>query len=279
MNSWRCWKLICPTKRKSPNVKNHCGPKQRTPFLIKLIFFWIKRKAKQPKCYLQYQKERKKNYLWFHDFPRKAKGNTGNMMKKTKRNGLFFSMCALKTNEVSFVQGIEKMFIRWSVNGWLRFHYNAKTNICLVWSEKARALKDNVWWCVFSSSSFSFSVVVALFSFTLSIHATPFSRSAAHHAHKMEPIRFCGFKSLDWIIMHFYEASIKFDLKMKNFNVLIVSSVTVDRQKKLWRPKTVWKFVFNPQWMKMNVSSQNAYECRTTCLKPKKKKKTACKKN
>lgn len=49
----------------------------------------------------------------------------------------------------------------------------------------------------------------------------------------MEPIRFCGFKSLDWIIMHFYEASIKFDLKMKNFNVLIVSSVTVDRMKKL----------------------------------------------
>ena len=30
--------------------------------------------------------------------------------------------------------------------------------------------------------------------------------------------------------------------------------------------------------MKMNVSSQNAYECSTTCLKPKKKKKNGMKK-
>lgn len=44
------------------------------------------------------------------------------------------------------------------------------------------------------------------------------------------------------------------------------------RRRKKWGPKTVSKFVFNPQWMKMNVSSQNAYEC-TTCLKPKKKKR------
>ena len=161
--------------------------------------------------------------------PGKPKEILGIWWKRQRETDYFF-MCEHKTNEVSFVQGIEKMFIRWSVNGWLRFHYNAKTNICLVWSEKARALKDNVWWCVFSSYS-SFSVVVVPFSFTLSIHSTLFSRFAAHCAHKMEPIRFCGFKSLDWIIMHFYEASIKFDLKMKNFNVLIVSSVTVVRKK------------------------------------------------
>lgn len=58
---------------------------------------------------------------------------------------------------------------------------------------------------------------------------------------------------------------------MKNFNVLIVSAMAESERKKNLGPKTVLKFVFNPQWMKMNVSSQNAYEC-TTCLKPMKKK-------
>ena len=75
--------------RKNPNVKNHYGPKQRTPFLIKLIFFFDKKKSKATEMLFAIS-ERKKNYLWFHDFPWKAEGNTRNMMKKTKRNGLFF---------------------------------------------------------------------------------------------------------------------------------------------------------------------------------------------
>lgn len=90
--------------------------------------------------------------------------------------------------------------------------------------QKAWALKDNV--------VLIFFLVLAL------VIAVPFSQAhfssfSEFHTHIYVlrimkaiwfSVFFCAEKSLDWIIMHFYEASIKFDLKMKNFNALIVSA-------------------------------------------------------
>lgn len=106
-------------------------------------------------------------------------------------------------------------------------------------------------------SLFLFASISFRFSSFFSLYFAP-----AHFAHN-EIHSLLRWKSLDWIIMHFYVTSIKFDLKM---NFLLMCLLCRCR----WEKKnlhTIWRQCWNLFLihMEMNMSLKNAYE-RTTRL-------------